>query len=160
MATLEHLCSPSVRALDKEEADLDDGELPLRLVYFAPGARTRIVGKLQPLPRVRGRNTTPLEQFEQIIYEFAAGKPLAYSVDRRKLDPLEQDVWELKTPDVRIFGWVARKAHFIIVDGEPKDKVSRYKLYAPYVRAVVTFRGQLDLDPPKAVGGMDYDALF
>jgi hypothetical protein len=160
MATLEHLSSASVGALEKEGADLDVDELPLRLVCYAPGARAHIVGKLLSLPRVPGRNTTPLEQFEQIIYEFVVGKPLAYSVDRRKLEPLAQNVWELKTADVRIFGWVPRKACFIVVDGEPKGKVSRFRFYAPYVQAVVAFRDQLDLDHPKAIGGMDYNALF
>jgi len=158
MATLEHLCA--IGELEKEEADLDADELPLRLLYFAPGARARIVGKLRPLARCRGRNTAPLEQFEQIIYEYVVGKSLAYSVDRRKLDPITMDVWEFKTPDVRIFGWVPRKASFIVLDGEPKANLTKFKMYAPYVQAVVAFRGQLNLDAPKALGGVNYNDLF
>ena len=49
--------------------------------------------------RDRGRDLWPWEQVEQLLFDFVVGRPLSYDTQRKKLDPLTQHVWELKTED-------------------------------------------------------------
>ena len=159
MATLEYLIATG--RLVKHEPDFDDDELPQRIVCFAPGFTTwlsRTLAKVEPL---HGRHLTPHEQVEQILYEFAIGRPMAYSVDYRKLDPpVLAHVWELKTQDVRLFGWFAKRGHFVIVCGELKDNLPKRSDYMPYIQKVISFRDVLDLDEPKALRGVTYNDIF
>jgi hypothetical protein len=99
-------------------------------------------------------------QAEQICYDYVLGRPLAYSVDYRKLDPLTSHVWELKTPDVRIFGWFSLKRNFVAVCGSLKKGVPKYKKYEPFIRAVTDFRAALDLDEPKAITGVNHNDVI
>jgi hypothetical protein len=110
MATLEYLLATS--HLIKHEPDLDHDELPERIICFAPSFTAWLNETLATIGRRQRRQLTPYEQVEQILYEFVIGRPMAYSVDYRKLDPpILAHVWELKTPDVRLFGWFARRGH-------------------------------------------------
>lgn len=79
---------------------------------------------------------------------------MAYSIDVRKLEPHGQHVSELKTEDVRIFGWLAKKGHFVAVCGSLKKVIPRAKDYAPFIKAVVDFRAALELDEPKTLLGV------
>ncbi len=123
-------------------------------MFFAPDFNQWLATDLQPVPRLSGRKITPYEQAEQILYDYVIGRPMAYSVDYRKLEPLTQHVWEFKTPDVRLIGWVPKKANIILVRGELKNNLKKFKDYAPYVADVVVFRDALDLDPPKYITGV------
>jgi hypothetical protein len=152
MATLEHLAATN--KLLKHEPDLDDHELPERIAYFAPDFDEWLEAGLWSLDAKRGRDLTPFEQVEQILYEFVIGHPMAYSVDYRKLEPLRVHVWELKTPDVRLFGWFPRKATIVLVCGTLKENVNKFKAYTPFVEAVAAFRNAIDLDEPKSVTGV------
>ena len=152
MATLEHLCATD--KLVKHEPDLDDHELPGRIAYFAPEFDDWLYATLCPLAALRGAHLTPFEQAEQLLYEFVVGRPMAYDVHYKKLEPLTKHVWSLKTRDVRLFGWFAQRATVVLVCGSLKENVKRFKQYAPYVDQVVAFRDALDLDPPKEVTGV------
>ena len=94
--------------------DLDNHELPQRLAYFAPEFDEWLETNLRPLDAIRGRQLTPFEQAEQLLYEFTVGSPMAYDVDYKKLEPLTKHVWEFKMPDVRLFGWFAKRAAFVV----------------------------------------------
>lgn len=152
MATLEDLIAAGKIA--KHEADLENHELPERVVYFAPEFDAWSGGVLSGLGCQHGRNRTPYEQTEQILYEFVIGRRLAYGSAYHPLDPLSAHVWELKTPDVRLFGWFPQRGHLIIVCGELKENLRKISDYAPHVGKVVAFRDALDLDEPKAVTGV------
>ena len=103
---------------------------------------------------MHGRDRSPLEQAEQILYDFAIGRPLAYGSSYHPLDPQASYVWELKTPDIRLFGWFPKRRHLVIVCWELKDNLKKHSEYAPYVKRVTAFRDALDLDEPKAVTGV------
>jgi hypothetical protein len=158
MATLEHLVASG--KLTKHAPDLERLELPERVVYFSPEFETWIAGTLPTLPRDRGRDLLPFEQVEQLLYDFVIGRPMVYSVDYRKLDPHPQHVWELKTEDIRLFGWFPRKCHFVIVAGIQKKSIPKAKDYAPLIQSVVQFRDALDLDAPKALAGVTHNDIF
>jgi len=152
MATLATLAASG--AIVCHEPDLEADEQPSRFVYFAPVAQAWCSSDLRSMARDRGRNETPYEQVEQLLYEFAIGRPMAYDVHYKKLDPLGQHVWELKTADVRLVGWFARKACIVIVQAQMKRMLQSAKLYRPLIDATVAFRASLDLDPPKEVTGV------
>jgi hypothetical protein len=158
MATLEDLVA--MGHLLPHRADLDNGELPDRAVYFDPAFDSGFGAKLPLLSRLHGRKLTPHEQAEQLLYDFVIGRPMAYSVDYRKLDPLSAHAWELKTPDVRLFGWFPRRANLVIVSGELKDNLPTFKAYSPFIQEVIAFRGGLDLDEPKSVTGVTHDEIL
>ncbi len=110
--------------------------------------------------RDRGRDLWPWEQVEQLLFDFVVGRPLSYDTQRKKLDPLTQHVWELKTEDVRLIGWFPRRKCFVAVCGRMKREIQRAKLYAPCINNVGWFRSQLGLDEPKSVVGMRYDDIL
>lgn len=96
---------------------------------------------------------------EQAFYHYAIGRPLFYGRDRRKLDPLMRHVWELKTPDVRIFGWLPKPRHFIAVCGEMRRNLKPAAKYQPHIERVVQFRDALELDHPKFLQGIQANEI-
>ena len=97
---------------------------------------------------------SPAEQLDDLMQVFCSGEPLTVGWQFKSLVHLADGVWELKTADLRIFGWFHQKDCFIAVIADTADRTKQYKLYAPYARVeVVGFRDALDLDPPKFVPG-------
>jgi hypothetical protein len=70
--------------------------------------------------------------------------------------PREKEVWELKTVDLRLFGWMCKPKHFIGVLGDYADLYkgkSAKKSYEDAIAKVVSARDSLDLDEPKFAKG-------
>ncbi len=83
----------------------------------------------------------------------------------KDLMPKDAETWEMKTVDLRVFGWIYKPKIFIAVFGDYADlykgKNKSVKPIASYARAVnrvVRAREMLDLDEPKFVTGV-YDEL-
>jgi hypothetical protein len=157
MATLEHLVDRD--NLIRHEPDLEDDEFAERYVYFAPDFDAGL-GTLADVGCLHGRNRTPYEQVEQLLYDFVIGRRLAYGSSYHPLDPLTSRVWVLKTPDVRLFGWFPKRRHFVITCREFKDNLKNFTAYTPYVQHVADFRSALDLDEPKAVTGVSQSEVL
>ncbi|HWL18474.1 MAG TPA: hypothetical protein VNS33_02315 [Bradyrhizobium sp.] len=151
MATLEHLCEAGV--LIKHQVQAEDGETLQRVLLFTPDFEDWLVNDLPAFPCDRGRDLSPYDQAEQIAYEFVVGKRLIFGQDHRKLDPLTRHIWELKTTDVRLFGWFPLRAHFIAVCAAMKKDLIPSSKYSPYIQRVIAFRDGLDLDEPKSLTG-------
>ena len=158
MATLDYLVANG--NLKKHQSFLERDVFPDRHVYIASEAKIWMAVTSGLLIRERGRTLFHHEQVEQIPHEFIIGRPLAYDLQRKKLDPVIQHVRELKTPDVRLFGWFARKKHFVLVCGEMKRNLRQKRLYDPYINKVVVFRQNLDLDEPRAVMGVTAESVL
>jgi hypothetical protein len=135
---------------------MERDEFPERYVYFAPEVDTWLRATLRRAVKDRSNNLSPYEQAEQLLYDFAIGRPMAYSVHYRKLDPIVQHIWELKTEDVRLIGWFPQKRHFVVVCGRLKREIPRAKLYGPCVECSIWFRSNLDLEEPKAITGVSH----
>ncbi|MDP3161036.1 MAG: hypothetical protein Q8N31_13530 [Reyranella sp.] len=136
------------------DADLESHEFPTRWIHLAPQALAWLTTVLPSESADGGRKISPYEQVEQIFYEYVIGRPMAYARDRKKLNPVGYHVWEFKTPDARLFGWLPKRRHFIVVCGQMKRHLTNNKDYAPYVEKVVHFRSTLDLDEPKFLTGV------
>lgn len=60
-------------------------------------------------------------------------------------------MWELRTPDIRVFGWFPLLDHFIGVVANDATYIKKYRLYEGYIGEVVRYRDHLDLDNPKFI---------
>ena len=130
------------------------GEFEERQISLAPDGVVWLTTILPTETADAGRKITPLEQIEQIFHDYITGKVMAYDTQRKRLEPDANFVWEFKTPDVRVFGWLPRKRHFIVVTGQMKRNLKPRKLYKSYIQQVVAFRDGLKLDPPKQLEGI------
>jgi hypothetical protein len=102
---------------------------------------------------------TPNEQLYERLRQWIAGDPMIYGTWFHDLDPQSDEVWEMKTADLRIFGWMYRPVEFIAVRGGYADhykEPTKIKTYADERREVVQARDVLPLDGEKyAKGGFD-----
>ncbi|WP_131858787.1 hypothetical protein [Bosea sp. BK604] len=135
---------------------LDKSEQPMRLLYATPtfiawlGEQAKSIEK-SPI----GSDLTPIEQIESIFYTFVSGKPLVYSRQFRFIRSEPNAVWELKTPDTRIFGWFMMKDCFVAVFGDWADKVKDHDLYRGYRLEIRRLRRELGIEKSLCVTEVD-----
>jgi hypothetical protein len=106
-------------------------------------------------------NLTPAEQLITRLLQWITGKPMVYGRMFQDMLPRSDEVWELKTADLRLFGWMYRPRKFIAVCGGYADHYkapTKTKNYADDRKAVVEARDALPLDGDKFVMG-DFDDL-
>ena len=101
-----------------------------------------------------GLEETPEEQLDALFHDFISGESLAYGNRFKQLQPAQSAIWELKTADLRVFGWFPRKYIFIATAGDEKKRLADIGgLYNGYRDEAKRLRDQLDLDEPKFVPG-------
>jgi hypothetical protein len=143
------------------DPDLEPGVQELRCIYVSPRLKTWIENDLPTLESTWKIEVSPQEQLQAFLEEdFCPGEPLTYDWQFKPLTHIEDGIWELKTADLRIFGWFSVQDCFIGSAANLKDLVKRHRLYYGYVKEAVQFRDQLDLDLPKFVPGDDPHAVI
>lgn len=160
MATLHILIGRSPAALHKIEVPLGRGEQPERLVYGFPEFVRWIKEDLPALETGRLKAADkPEEQLDNILYRWIAGKEVSYGRMFKDLMPGPEEIWELKTADLRVFGWMYKPRVFIAVFGDYADLYKGRNPVASYTSArtkVKNARNILDIDEPKfATGSFD-----
>lgn len=99
---------------------------------------------------------SPFEQFVETFRHFVSNGSLD---DDRRFKPLnaspERYVWEMKAPDIRVFGWVPEKGCFICTFADLATSIKRDNSYDRYVAQAVLLRDQLELDDPKYVASRE-----
>jgi hypothetical protein len=153
MLTIEQLVSTG--AISRIEAEMDCRQQPMRLLYGTPG----FIGWLNKIlkgaePSIRLGEATPAEQVDQIFHQFLSGMPLVYSKQFRFIRAEKNAVWELKTTDIRIFGWFLKKDCFVGVFGDWADQVKRHDLYRGYRIEIRRIRRELGVDDTLCVEGV------
>jgi hypothetical protein len=151
MATLEQLCRSGT--LIRHEAILETWEMPERVILMTSDFDFWAQGTLQLAPKDRAKVLTPFEQLEEHFYKFIVGRTLVYPEDYRLLEEHRDGVYELKTHDVRIFGWFPRRRHFVAVKGALKSQLPNKGSYQPFIDIVLAVRASMDLDDPKTFKG-------
>jgi hypothetical protein len=104
---------------------------------------------------------TPKEQLIERLRQWMSGEPMAHGRMFHDMEPVSDAVWEIKTGDLRVFGWMYRRCEFIAVRGGYADdfkEPTKIKDYADERREVVRARAALPLDGQKYVEG-DFDDL-
>lgn len=150
MATLVELCeSGLLDTIDPLEAD----ELPWRTLY---GTQELVQWLGNDLPGIDHNelydDLSPQEQVLAVFAEYVGGGEF---VDDRRFKKLnwnpEYYVWEFKTEEIRIFGWVPEKDVFICCFGDSKDRILVEDSYGRYIAKTVYVRNNLNLDEPRFV---------
>ncbi|KAB2655919.1 hypothetical protein F9K94_15440 [Brucella tritici] len=158
MATLEQLIETD--ELVSLGVELEQNALPCRKLIGTPGF---VLWLDEVLPQLQttivGGITDPLEQVDAVFHEYISGEDINYDRRFKRLTsrPDDRHVWELKTPDIRIFGWVPKKDHFICCYGEMKDEIELRLAYPRFIAQTVYVRTTLDLDEPKCIQSRDYN---
>jgi hypothetical protein len=105
MSTLQDLCASG--ALFRLDPGLDEDEMPLRSVYIFLHVKEQI-DKLKGVASQIGHEVDQDDQLDDLLLvlhwqEFSC--PNQFHV----MDYKDPGVWELKTPDLRVFGWFLRR---------------------------------------------------
>jgi hypothetical protein len=122
-------------------------------VYTSEKARKWIEVDLVAAESTWKLELSPAEQMAELIEHFCSGEPLAYGWQFKPLTHIGDGVWELKTPETRLFGWFPKKDCFIGSEIGMADHIKRHKLYRGHVDEVVRFRDMINLDEPKFIDG-------
>jgi hypothetical protein len=158
MATLFELCENG--DLIRLDAGLSEGELDQRRIYLIPKVKDWIELDLPGLQSTWQIELTPAEQLYALFYQFCAGKKLVHGDRYKKLDPRDRHVWELKTGDLRIFGWFPSIDVFVVCAIHDATRVKKIPLYAGFRDEVVRVRNAMLLDEPKCIEGNNYDDVL
>jgi hypothetical protein len=151
MPTAQELCQAS--QLELIEVELEPHEQPQRLVYGNPRFRAWMENVLPNLATdgFFVGAPSPLEQVDALLHRFIAGDAIR-SFPPKCIKPEHNGIWELRTHDVRIFGWFWRKGVFIASYADTKANCKN-GLYPTYRNGSIADRDALDLSPPKFVTG-------
>lgn len=141
---------------------LDDDELPWRTLYATKYFIHWLDNDLGELGHNALYDTlSPLEQVAAVFAEYASGDE--FSTDKRfkklSCNP-DHHIWEFKTEEVRIFGWVPKKDTFICCYGDSKDRIELLQSYAKYIAQTAFVRKQMDLDEPKSLTSRNYSDVI
>jgi hypothetical protein len=156
MATLKELETDDVL---HNLAPSDDAPAPERLFYASDRLRKWLNESLPAMASDWDLEITPIEQVGDLIDVFCGGNELAVETMFKCLNPHENGVWELKTEDVRIFGWFYRPDCFIGHCADNATRIKKHRLYTGYSGEVQRFRDEVDLDPPKFIAGTNPNAV-
>jgi hypothetical protein len=158
MATIAKLLEDG--AIFNIDPELDLGALPNRCLYGLPSFR-RFLDELPELGSTWNIDQSPLDQFDDLINEFLGSEPLTVSKRFGPIYPSKGSawpgVWELKTADLRIFGWFPMKDVFFAAFGCTAERVKESNLYNGFKNEVVRIRANLPLDEPKFVSGRNFE---
>jgi hypothetical protein len=134
-----------------------DGKPRLRRIHGFPEFQSWLTVDLPKLEPGRLKSPDPpKEQVDSILFRWIAGREIIYTRQFQDLMPGADEVWEMKTVDIRIFGWMYQPRNFIAVFGDYADLYKgkhAKRSYEDARRKVKRERDQLDLDQPKFVTG-------
>jgi hypothetical protein len=139
---------------------LPPNELELRMIYLSPKLKTWLADVLPGVPSDWDVELTPAEELSQLVESFCSGVVLIYDKDLKPIRYVKDGVWELRTIDLRLFGWFPMKDHFVgVVANTAKFIHDHEGIHTGYAGEVCRFREGLDLDDPKYVRGRDVNAV-
>jgi len=154
MATRANIRRLKVRGdVDLVETEMEWNERAERELYASAACIAWMNGHLAGLETRVCCDATPLEQVESLFHRFITGKVLVYSYDLRDLEPLDAGIWELKSPDLRFFGWFPVYNTFIVAYCDDASKIKEYNLYSGYIQQCLRLRDKLPVDQPTFIDG-------
>lgn len=136
--------------------------LAFRELYLMPRAERWIEDTLYALETdgVVDGAKKPIEQLYDLFRGFVAGENLAaWEWFPKCIKPTDSMVWELRTPDLRVFGWFWKPSVFIASKIDQAKRCKDFGLYPGYREECVSTYRALPLDPPPAISGDVNDVL-
>lgn len=161
MATLANLAAAG-RELFAIDLPLDGADQVWRRLYGTPDFIRWLNDTLPVLDTcIIGGEATPYDQVDAIFADYISGEPIPFDRRFKKLSRTPDEfVWEFKTPDIRVFGWIPMRDAFICTFGDMKDDIEARSLYGRYIAKTIFVRNNLDLDDPKFVASAEYDDVL
>ncbi|WP_432331003.1 hypothetical protein RMS29_001605 [Agrobacterium rosae] len=159
MATVEEL--EQLGELIRLQVTLTPPDRDRRSIYFRPQAHRWLNETLPNITSFDPNDISPREQMYALLYMFLTGETLDEGDEFRLMRPIEQDVYELKSVDLRIFGWFYRPAIFIATAVDTMERVHKYEgLSNGYRDEVIRVRGATLLGPPAYLEGASISDVF
>lgn len=124
----------------------DDERLPERCLYLTQGLANWIETDLAKA-EVPGRAISPQEQLTDFMDRFV-GEPTMHINDFQQIKPAGAAVYEMKTTDVRVYGWFAARRVFIAVEGALKRDTKTAGTVTAIRKRVTEFRVSIKLPQP------------
>ena len=158
MATLIQLSDAN--QLVRVDPVLHPGALEQRVIYLLPRVVEWMEKTLPTALPQKNKEETPIMQMDSLIERFCSGESLVLEYGFKILYPRDKCIWELKTDDLRVFGWFPQRDTFIVSACGITAHVKKHQLYRGFIDQTVRDRELLDLDPPKFIPGEDPDDLI
>lgn len=158
MATLSEL--EEREELLKIEVELEAHQMRNRLIYGVPD----VIGWLsETLPSLEADfhegKLSPKEQLFVLLEDFITGQNFDHYAKAHFMNPYNDGIWELKTTDLRLFGWFYQKCVFVVAHIDTAYRCKLHSLYNGYQASCVQRRNNIDLDEPKHITGGYKDVL-
>lgn len=158
MATLSEL--EERQNLMKIEIELDHHQMPERLLYGVPSVIQWLNNTLPVLGAdFHHGKLSPSEQLFIFLEDFITGADFAHYERAHFMTPSDPAIWELKTKDLRLFGWFYKRCIFIVAHIDTAYRCKFHSLYNGYRDSCVRIRNSMDLDEPKHITGGYNDVL-
>ena len=158
MPTMHDLVHAGV--LYKLDASLGWREQEERMIFAFPKPMQWMMEVLPDEASEWNIESTPFEQLDAFAHAYCAGHELVIERQVRCMRHISHGIWELKTPDIRLFGWFVRRDCFICTAANTAANVKQYRLYDGYRDEAVRLRDSLELDEPKYVAGDNPDDVL
>jgi hypothetical protein len=139
--------------LIKLDPMLEEREQEWRWIYILTRIKSRFEIDLHAMTSVWKVEESCAQQMDVLLETFCSGETLTFDQRFKPLNHLGEGIWELKTPDLRLFGWFPYRECFVCGALDTATNVKSHNLYAGYCNTVKYFRDQLNLDNPKFVPG-------
>lgn len=153
MATILELVASG--ELVKIDPQLADHEMEDRQIYLVAQAVDPLTALLATMVSQWGIESTPAEQLDELVHHFATGGALDFPRQFHDLEHLRDGIWELKSADLRLFGWFAERDVFVCASVADANVVKAAGQYAGYCEQTWFRREQLPLDDPKFLPGKE-----
>jgi hypothetical protein len=92
----------------KFRGDLEADEMPERMLWYTSECDQWLRGPLSAEPKPPRRKLYPSDEVWNIFVAFIMGRPMAYDVELKKLDPLPLHVWANLSTHLSWFDRLAR----------------------------------------------------
>jgi hypothetical protein len=131
------------------------GRLAWRYVYASDDFLGWMANGLPLIHASDETQASPKAQLDTALTRFCDGVVLAYGRDVRTLEPYTKHVWELKSPDLRLFGWFPAKNYLVVHRGGDANHLhGDRERYTPLIDSTAQFRDSLVPPLPGPVRGV------
>ncbi len=151
MATLDELLE-SKRIEEVDDVNAPDARKKRQLYIMVPEASDDIARMIGQHFATWNTSIAIEEQVIGLFHDYLSGKCLHHPEDFHVLREMEDGIWELKTDDVRVFGWFISKDEFVIATAAYADLAKDGK-YASFISTAKFRRRALALNNGTFVKG-------
>lgn len=160
MATLDELDRQGL--VEKVEIEnLRRLEFEDRQIYLFLEVKTWLEETVPDMAPFYGENIAPIHQAFGLFKDFITGVEFDEGEMFWRMRPAEDDIYELRTADLRFFGWFYRPKVIILARGDTFERLHTYQgMHAGYRDEVRRLRDAIPLDEPKFVVGARPEDVF